>query len=54
MKRIVKEINYVDTGLADDIVSGFELAGWVPESGVFPMRVKAPQLTVDQLRASAK
>lgn len=50
---LLKEMQYNDVGVVDDIISGFKLTGWAPKTGVFDPDVRRPQLTVEQLKKMA-
>ena len=52
-KEILTDLNYSDVAVVDDIVSGFQLTGWAPKTGVFDEDVRRPQLTLDQLKKMA-
>ena len=54
LKEILAELNYPDTSLVDDIVSGFKLTGWLRKSNVFPHRVRHPEYDVQTLKMLAK
>ena len=47
--KMLADLNFPDTGLVSDIAKGFSLSGWMPESGIFPRKVKSPTLTVEAL-----
>ena len=49
LKEILLDLNYPDVGIVDDIISGFQLTGWAPKTGVFEPDVRRPQLSVEQL-----
>jgi hypothetical protein len=49
LKEILTDLQYPDVGVVDDIISGFQLTGWAPKTGVFEPDVRRPQLSVDQL-----
>ena len=49
LKEILTDLQYPDVGIVDDIISGFQLTGWAPKTGVFEPDVRRPQLSVEQL-----
>ena len=51
--KMLEDLNFPDKNLIQDIVAGFKLSGWMPESGLFAKQVKSPTLTVEALKASA-
>ena len=52
LDRILKDLNYPDVNLVEDIVQGFPLSGWMPNSQVFPHSVRHPTLTLEALCCS--
>jgi hypothetical protein len=54
MKRMLQDTSYPDTGLVDDIASGFEITGMPRRSHVFRSGKTLPALSEEQLRAAAK
>ena len=52
-KEILIDLQYKDVSIVDDIISGFKLTGWAPQTGVFDPDVRRPQLTVEQLTKMA-
>ena len=48
-KQLMDEIQYPDAKLADELAQGFPLCGWLPASGVFPVRVRPPEIHEDFL-----
>ena len=52
-KRLLEDIGYPDCKIADEMAEGFPLCGWLPASGVFPTRIRAPELHEDFLRKMA-
>ena len=53
-KEILRDCNYPDTSLIDNIASGFKLSGWMPRSNVFKTRTKRPSMSMDTLKGLAK
>ena len=47
--KMLEDFNFPDKDLIKDISEGFCLSGWMPESGIFPKKVKGPTLTLDAL-----
>ena len=45
--KTLADLHYPDSELIGDMVHGFPLKGWMPDSGVFPHGVIQPTLTVD-------
>ena len=43
-KELLRDMNYLDDKLADEVAVGFPLCGWLPSSNVFPGCVKPPEL----------
>lgn len=43
-KRLLEHQKYEDAKVADEMTVGFPLNGWLPESGVFPPRLKMPEI----------
>ena len=43
--ELLKMMNYPDSKLASEMEEGFPLCGWLPASGVFPCRIRPPELT---------
>jgi len=54
LKEMLSDVNYPDTDVADLLVAGAELGGWLPETEVFQKKVKVPTLSVGQLKSVAK
>lgn len=50
LERMLVDFSYPDTGLVSDIRSGFKLSGWLPESSVFPVKVKAPSMGMESFK----
>ena len=53
-KRLLVDMDYPDSKIADEMSEGFPLCGWLPSSNVFPSRVRAPEVHEDFLRKMAK
>ena len=51
--KMLSDLGFPDTSLVQDICQGFKLSGWMPDSKIFPRRVKNPTLTVDALKSSS-
>ena len=53
LKEILLDLDYKDTAIVDDIISGLKLTGWSPKTGVFHTDVRRPELIVEQLQKMA-
>ena len=53
-REILLDLGYVDAKVVDDVISGFSLAGWGPESNVFEKHVRKPAFNVAQLEGMSK
>eukprot|EP00435_Cladocopium_sp_Y103_P037020 s3875_g9.t1 len=53
LKEVLQDLKYPDASLVDEIAAGFNLHGWMTESGVFPKDTKRPEYTVEMVRAMA-
>jgi len=53
-KEILRDYNYPDTSLIDDIANGFKLSGWMPRSNVVKTRTKRPSMSMDTLKDLSK
>eukprot|EP00435_Cladocopium_sp_Y103_P015182 s5093_g3.t1 len=53
LKEVLEDLGYPDVGLVDEIASGFNLHGWMSESGAFPKETKRPEYTVDMVKSMA-
>ena len=51
---ILSDLQFPDEDLIRDISTGFKLSGWMPDSKIFPRRVKRPSLTVSALKESTE
>ena len=47
-------VDYYDKRLVQDIISGFPVTGWMPDSQVFPQEFRPPSLTVEALQSLSK
>eukprot|EP00435_Cladocopium_sp_Y103_P044234 s1937_g12.t1 len=52
--HLLKEFSYPDAKIADEMASGFPLCGWLPASGVFPAKVRTPEINETFLRKMAR
>eukprot|EP00435_Cladocopium_sp_Y103_P003371 s675_g1.t1 len=52
--RLLQEFSYPDAKIADEMASGFPLCGWLPASGVFPAKVRTPEINETFLRKMAR
>ena len=50
-QEMLEYYEYPDKDLVRDIVQGFPLTGWLPDSNVFPKDYKPPSINVDTLRS---
>ena len=48
-RHLLAECGYPDEKVATEMSVGFPLCGWLPESGVFPEKLRPPDLHVDTL-----
>ena len=46
-KRLLEDIGYGDSKVADEMMVGFPLNGWLPESKVFPPHLRLPEIHPD-------
>ena len=53
-KHLLESMSYPDSKIADEMAAGFPLSGWLPASGVFPTRVRAPELHETFLRKMSR
>ncbi|CAE7914447.1 unnamed protein product, partial [Symbiodinium necroappetens] len=49
-KEMIAEYGLPDTTLVDDMMAGFPLSGWLPQSHAFPKHIKRPEFSLDTLR----
>ena len=54
LKKLLENINYPDTSVADEASKGFSLTGDVPRSNVFPSRLRPASFSADQLKSGAR
>ena len=54
LRYLLQQSSYPDTQVVDDILNGMPLVGVMPGSGVFPPKVRAAQITPQQLRSSSR
>ena len=47
--ELLKECGYPDTKIAREMGEGFPLCGWLPQSDVFPLKLRPPELHVGTL-----
>ena len=52
--ELLKMMDYPDAKLAAEMEGGFPLCGWLPASGVFPCRIRPPEISEEFLRQMAK
>ena len=45
--KMLSDLGFPDTDLIKDFSEGFSLSGWMPDSRIFPKKVKSPTLTVN-------
>lgn len=50
-KRLLEQVGYDDAKIADEMTRGFPLNGWLPESRVFPPRLRLPQIHPESFEA---
>ena len=48
-RRLLDESGYPDSKIATELSQGFPLCGWLPESGVFPSKLRPPELHQETL-----
>ena len=49
-KKLLMDIEHPDSKVADEMADGFPLCGWLPSSGAFPTKVRAPEIPEGFLR----
>ena len=54
LKEMLQDAGYCDVGIVDQIASGFDLMGHIPEAGVFRSKTVPATLTPDEVRRTAK
>ena len=50
---MLTDLGFPDKDLLHDLCNGFKLSGWMPDSNLFPRKVRNPTLTVDALKQSS-
>ena len=50
-KRLLEQVGYKDSKIADEIMQGFPLNGWLPGSHVFPPRLRLPEIHPEAFEA---
>ena len=53
-QSMLEHYAYPDVTLVEDIVSGFAVTGWLPDSGIFPKEFRPPSMDVSTLQAISK
>ena len=53
-KEMLKDLDYPDVTLVDEICAGFKLSGWLPKSNVFPAALKRPTHSMEAVQKMAK
>ena len=53
-QRLLDDMEYPDSKIALEMRQGFPLSGWLPASGVFPTRLRPPEIHVELLFKMAK
>ena len=53
-QEMVDYFDYPDRRLVSDILQGFPMTGWLPDSNIFPKDVKEPSLDVGMLESLSK
>jgi hypothetical protein len=53
-QEMVDYFDYPDRRLVSDILQGFPMTGWLPDSNIFPKDVKEPSLDVGTLESLSK
>lgn len=52
--ELLDMMSYPDSKIAAEMEAGFPLCGWLPASGVFPCRIRRPEISEDFLRQMAR
>ena len=52
-KQLLTDLQYPDHKVADEMAEGFPLCGWLPSSGIFPPRIRPPEIHEEFLRKMA-
>ncbi|CAL1147501.1 unnamed protein product [Cladocopium goreaui] len=50
---MLADLGFPDKDLLHGLCNGFKLSGWMPDSNLFPRKVRNPTLTVDALKQSS-
>jgi hypothetical protein len=53
LKEMLQDVSYPDPDVADLLIAGAELCGWLPETDVFQKKLKVPTMSVSQLKSLA-
>ena len=53
-EAMVEHYNYPDKNLVRDILNGFKVTGWLPDSEVFPREFRPPSMDVSTLASLSK
>ena len=51
---MIDQYNYPDKTLVQDMLNGFKVTGWMPDSEVFPKEFRPPSMDVSTLAALSK
>ena len=52
--ELLEKMSYPDSKIAAEMEAGFPLCGWLPASGVFPCRIRPPEISEEFLRQMAR
>lgn len=52
--ELLKMMDYPDMKIAEEMEKGFPLCGWLPTSGIFPSRIRPPEISEVFLRQMAR
>ena len=52
--ELLEMMSYPDSKIAAEMEAGFPLCGWLPASGVFPCRIRPPEISEEFLRQMAR
>ena len=53
-QAMLEHYGYPDARLVDDIVNGFAVTGWLPDSEIFPKEYRPPTMDVTTLEALSR
>ena len=53
-QHLLEKVSYPDAKIAREMAGGFALCGWLPASGVFPTKLKPPEIHEDFLAKMSK